>query len=487
MLDWPFRSAKQLASLIRRKKLGCIELLEIYLQRLDEFNPELNAIVTTDIDSARQRARLADEALAKGERWGPLHGVPMTIKEAFNVKGMPTSWGFPEYKDNYPATNAVAVERLLAAGAIIFGKTNVPMALADWQTFNEVYGTTNNPWNLERVPGGSSGGSAAALAAGLTALEVGSDIGASIRNPAHYCGVYGHKPSYGIATMQGHELPHIVNIDDLDIAAIGPMARSASDLALALDIIAGPDELAGRAWQLRLPKADKKLLTDYKVAIIYNDAEAEVDQSVQSKLYELTEFLTRQGVTVDADARPAIDSQAAHRTYIQLLRAATSSGLSDEAFQQNLVDLAKLVPRQEDYSAQMIRAQTMYHRDWLAINDVRQRMRKLWAEFFTEFDLLLCPTATTTAFAHNQQGERWQRMLTVNDKPQPTTTPLFWAGYAGHVYLPATVAPIGLSPAGLPVGVQIIGPQYADHRCIHFARLLEQNYYSFTPPPAFDD
>jgi amidase len=207
MLDIPFRSAKQLASLIHRKKIGCVELLDTYLQRIERYNPKLNAIICLSVEAARQRARQADSALARGDIWGPLHGVPMTIKESYDVVGTPTTWGIPQYKDNYPTKNALVVERLLNAGVVLFGKTNVPLNLADWQTFNEIYGTTNNPWDVARGPGGSSGGSAAALAAGLTGLEAGSDIGASIRNPAHYCGVYGHKPTYSIVSPRGQALP----------------------------------------------------------------------------------------------------------------------------------------------------------------------------------------------------------------------------------------------------------------------------------------
>ncbi|HTY80711.1 MAG TPA: amidase family protein, partial [Candidatus Bathyarchaeia archaeon] len=192
MLTTPFRSAKELAADVRKKKIGCLELLDLYLERVEQHNPALNAIVAMDIEGARKRARAADRALARKQVWGPLHGVPMTIKESYDVVGMPTTWGIPELKDNVPPRNALSVDRLLAAGVVLFGKTNVPIYLADYQSYNAIYGTTNNPWDLSRSPGGSSGGSAAALAAGLTGLEAGSDIGSSIRNPAHYCGVYGH-------------------------------------------------------------------------------------------------------------------------------------------------------------------------------------------------------------------------------------------------------------------------------------------------------
>src|SRR5499425_2511938 len=225
MLDVPFRSARQLAADIKRKKIGCLELLDLYLARVEKYDGALNTVVVRDFDRARTRARAADRALARRQLWGPLHGVPMTIKESYDVVGLPTTWGVPSYKDRIATRNALAVDRLLAAGVVLFGKTNVPLYLGDWQSYNAVYGTTNNPWDLSRSPGGSSGGSAAALAAGLTGLEAGSDIGSSIRNPAHYCGVYGHKPTWGIAPPNGAVFPG--RVAQTDISVIGPMARGA--------------------------------------------------------------------------------------------------------------------------------------------------------------------------------------------------------------------------------------------------------------------
>jgi amidase len=484
MLEVPFRSAKQLAALIRKKKVGCLELLDLYLERVERYNPMLNAIIFMDIEAARKRAKQADRALAKGDLWGPLHGVPMTIKESYDVVGMPTTWGVPEYKHHVPEKNAIVVDRFLNAGVVLFGKTNVPLYLADWQTFNDIYGTTNNPWDVTRVPGGSSGGSAAALAAGLTGIEAGSDIGASIRNPAHYCGVYGHKPTYGIISTRGQALPGVVAATD--IAVVGPLARSAGDLATALSIMAGPDAIDGVGWQLRLPKPQKKMLRDYKVAVVYDDPEAEVDDEVQQRLHAVVEFLVKHGVTVSEKARPQIASREAHRNYIQLLRAATSGRMTPEAFQENLQAAKSLRASDESYQAQMIRAQAMYHKDWLQFNEARHRMRLAWADFFREYDLLLCPVATTAAFPHNQKGERWERMVMVNGKPQPSTTQMFWAGYSCNFYLPSTVAPAGFTSDGLPVGVQIVGPQYGDYTSIHFARLLEREFQGFVPPAGFE-
>ncbi len=337
---------------------------------------------------------------------------------------------------------------------------------------------------MTRVPGGSSGGSAAALAAGLTGIEAGSDIGASIRNPAHYCGVYGHKPTYGICSTRGQALPGVMAASD--ISCIGPMARSAEDLAIGLEAMAGPDDIDGAGWQLRLPKPRKKNLREYKISVVSTDPEAEVDGEVQNRLRAVAEFLKKAKAKVAEDARPGFGSREAHRNYIQLLRAATSGRMTPEFFQQNLAAFNTLDPDDDSSRAQMIRAQAMYHKDWLAYNEARHKMRLAWAEFFKEYDLLLCPTATTAAFPHNQKGERWERMIPVNGKPQPSTTQMFWAGYSCNFYLPSTIAPAGFTKEGLPVGVQIVGPQYGDLTCIHFAGLLEEGFQRFVPPSGFE-
>src|SRR5262245_1785518 len=334
MLDIPFRSAKQLAADIRRKKIGCLELLDLYRARIEKHDTALNAIVVRDFDRARHRARAADRALAKGTIWGPLHGVPMTIKESYDVAGLPTTWGLPALKDNIAKQNAAVVDRLLEAGVVLFGKTNVPLYLADWQSFNAIYGTTSNPWDLARSPGGSSGGSGAALAAGLTGLEAGSDIGSSIRNPAHFCGVFGHKPTWGIVPRHGQALPG--QIAPVDIDVVGPLARSADDLALALSVVAGPDPIEAAGWQLRLRPPRQKRLRDFKVAMMTEAPESPVDAEVRDRLHALADFLRRQKVKVDERARPAIDIGEAFSVYVRLLRGATSSRQTDAEFDANL-------------------------------------------------------------------------------------------------------------------------------------------------------
>jgi amidase len=484
MTALPFRTAKQLATAVRSKKVGCLELLELYLKRVEKHNPPLNAIIALDVAGARKRAKAADKALARGDVWGPLHGVPMTIKESYDVAGMPTTWGDLPLRANIATSDALAVTRLKAAGVTLFGKTNVPLMLADWQSYNAIYGTTNNPWDLARSPGGSSGGSAAALAAGLTGIEAGSDIGSSIRNPAHYCGVYGHKPTFGILSPRGHALPG--RVAQGDISVIGPLARGAEDLEIALDAMAGADDVDGAGWRLKLPKPAHKKLRDFKIAVMLDDQNSAVDDEVKTLLRRLADFLGRRNAKVSDSARPDIDTRELQRIYITLLRAATSGRLTDAdfAFQQAEANRQPIDP--DGYYARMVKANTMSHRDWLATNERRHQLRLRWAEFFKDYDLLLCPAAASAAFPHDQQGERWERTIEVSGQRVPTTDQLFWAGLGGVCYLPGTVAPIGLTPRGLPVGVQIIGPQYGDRTCLRFARLLEQEYYAFEPPPGYD-
>jgi amidase len=479
----PFQTAKQLAAAIRKKKIGCVELLDLYLERIEAHNPELNAVIAMDVEGARKRAKAADKAVKAGRKLGPLHGVPMTLKESYDIAGYATTWGDPAFKDHKAEKNSLAAQRLLDAGVTLFGKTNVPLNLADWQSYNKVYGLTKNPWDLSRTPGGSSGGSGAALAAGLTGLEAGSDIGASIRNPAHYCGVFGHKPSWGVVSPRGHALNG--NVAQADISVCGPLARGAADLEIAMDVMAGPDEIDGRGWTLTLPKSKKKKLRDFKVAVVANDPNCDVDQSVQDQIQALADFLGKQKAKVSDTARPAIDTAEQNDVYIRLLRAATSGRMPDEAWRQAARDAAALPDDDMSYFAQMQRGNSLSHRTWLQLNEKRHRMRLAWDAFFKDYDLLLCPVAVTAAFPHDHKDPRHERTIVVNNKKVPVVDQIFWAGYSCVTYLPASAAPIGLSSDGLPIGVQIVGPQYGDYSCIQFAKLLEQEYRSFVPPPAY--
>jgi amidase len=478
-MDTAFLSATKLIRLLRSKKIGARELLELYARRIENYDGVLNALPVLDLDAARKRARAFDR---KGAKSGPLAGLPMTVKESFDLAGHPTTWGLTEYANVKAAKNALAVERFLRAGGNVFGKSNVPVLLADWETVNPVYGKTVSPWNHERTPGGSSGGAAAALAAGLTGLEAGSDIGGSIRNPAHYCGVCGHKSTYGVCSMAGHALPGSAH--PADISVIGPLARSAEDLELALSVMAGPDDIDGAGWKLALSRPARKTLRGWRVAVITTHPTAETDATVQQSIGKLAQFLAGKGAKVSERALPAFDLGEAHRVFIQLLRGATSGRLAADVVTKLAVAKEALAPEDHGYYAQMVRANVQLHRDWLIASNRRHQMRLAWAEFFKDWDVLLCPNAATAAFPHSMPGERWERMIAVNGKPQPATTQMWWAGMAGMCYLPGTAAPIGLSPEGLPLGVQIVGPQYGDLTTIRFAQLIEREYYAFVPPPA---
>ena len=483
MTNLAFQSAIQLIRKLRNGRIGCRALLEHYLDRVERHNRALNAIIAFDLKGARKRADAADRALARGETWGPLHGLPMTVKESYDVIGMPTTWGKPELAGNVPAKNAVVVDRLIGAGAVIFGKTNVPLLLADWQTFNDVYGTTNNPWDVSRVPGGSSGGSAAALAAGLTALEAGSDIGASIRNPAHFCGVYGLKPTYGIVPPRGQALPGLLAPNDLSV--VGPLARSADDLRLAMSVIAGPDVFDAAGWSLRLPRPRRKSLAEYRVAVMLEDPNCDVDAELADRLQATVDGLAKAGARIDDKARPAIDTTRSHEIYIQLLRAVTAARQPMEAFNEAKTLAATLAPDDKSYAAQVARAATQYYREWVPANEERTHMRWRWAEFFEDFDVLLCPAAASAAFPHNHEGTRGDRTIRVNGADMLEVNELFWAGLGTVVYLPSTVAPIGLTASRLPVGVQIIGPHLGDLSTIHFAKLMAKELGGFAPPPGY--
>ena len=480
----PFRTAKQLAAAIRKKKIGCLELLDLYIERIDAHNPELNAVIAMDVEGARKRARAADKAIKAGKKLGPLHGVPMTLKESYDIAGYPTTWGHPAYKDQKVAKNSLAAQRLLDAGVTLFGKTNVPLMLADYQCYNEIYGTTNNPWDLTRAPGGSSGGSAAALAAGLTGIEAGSDIGSSIRNPAHYCGVYGHKPTWGVVSPKGHAVGGSVS-PGADISVVGPLARGAEDLEIALDVMAGPDEIDGRGWKLALPRSRKKKLRDFKVGVVLSDRNAEVDHSVQTAIQTLADFLGKKKVKVSDKAKPDIDTAELADIYVRMLRATTSGRMSDAEFQEAQRDVAALPDDDLSYFAQMQRGNTLSHRTWTQLNEKRHRMRLAWDAFFKDYDLMIAPVAQTAAFPHDQKTIRHERTIVVNNKKLPVVDQIFWAGYASITLLPATAAPVGETKEGLPIGVQIIGPQYGDYSTIAFAKLLEKEYRSFVPPPAY--
>ena len=485
MTELHHQSATLLAGGIRSGHIGARELLEHFLQRVDRHNGAINAVVVQDRAAARGQADAADRAVAQGEELGPLHGVPMTIKESFDWTGHAATWGAPAQRGNVATHDALAVQRLSAAGAIVFGKTNVPLMLADFQSYNEVYGTTHNPWDSTRTPGGSSGGSAAALAAGLTGLELGSDIGGSIRNPAHYCGVFGHKPTWNLLPMRGHALGGLLT--PTDISVIGPLARSAHDLETALNVLAGPDllESAGLALQLKgLPakgSADDRAL---RIAVWSSDTLSPVSRAVAERVNAVARALAAEGATIDDKARPEFSAEHSHQLFMGLLTSAMSGRLPDAEFARVLAKADGLDPADSSPGAMQIRWQTLRARDWARLNEQRTRLRWGWQRFFERFDFLLAPIMPTSAFAHDQ-ADPALRSISVDGVAYPYFSQTFWAGLAGLGQLPATVVPTGPDADGLPIGVQIIGPAYGDLRCIHLAQRLEAMGFAFTPPPGW--
>ncbi len=485
MDDLAFCDASTLARKIRDKELSALELLDHYVDRMEKYNPDINAIICEQIDRARGRAKAADQELARGKPQGPLHGVPMTVKESYDISGLPSTWGNPELKDNLAASDAVACERLQAAGAIIFGKTNVPLFLADFQSYNDIYGTTNNPHDLERGPGGSSGGSAAALAAGLTGLEMGSDIGGSIRNPAHYCGVFGHKPTWGIAPMRGHALPGVLT--PTDISVIGPLARSAEDLALVMGIVAGADALQLPGWTLELPEPEQSSLADFKIAVWADDAIAPVDSSVKERVMQVAQLVESAGGRVDYEARPEFAVADSNAVYSDLLQSAMSARQPEEVFQQYWQRRQELKKDDTSDLARVTRSSTLFYREWHQQNERRTHLRWAWHRFFKDYDLLLTPICATSAFTHDHNPQMSSRQIIVNDAPQPYFTQVFWAGLTGVSYLPSTVVPTGLDNQGLPIGVQIVSAEMRDLTCIEFARLTHAEIGGFVPAPRYAD
>jgi amidase len=485
MAEVAFKSASELVGMLRRREISSRELLEVHLARVAKHGKALNAVVCLDEERARADAAAADAELARGRARGPLHGLPITIKDTFETAGLRTTAGAPELANHVPQHDADAVARLRRAGAVIFGKTNVPFMAGDWQSYNAVYGTTNNPWNASRVPGGSSGGAAAAVATGETPLELGSDIGGSIRVPSHWSGVCGHKPTWGIVPQRGHIPPPPGMLAPPDLNVCGPIARTVDDLSLALDVLAGPGELDAVGWRLELPPARRSRLGDYRVTACFQDATYPVDASVRALLESAVERLRRAGVAVRVLEKPPVDLAAARRAYDVLLLPLMAGSFPEgalAAFKQ----LADSAPADDPNPAvATARAFTASHITWIRANEERERLRAAMHELFHETDVLLLPVNQLPAIPHMHEPEMPLRTLTVNGKSIPYTDLLYWIAPATMCKLPASVVPVGRTPDGLPVGVQIVGSHLEDKTTLDFARRLAELTGGFTPPPGF--
>jgi len=482
-----FDSAIDLAASIRKKEISSVELLDEYKKQYQLSNSQLNAIVTVDFDAARIRAKQLDDLTAKKQFLGPLHGLPITVKDTFKTKDMRTTAGAEEFSDNVPSENADAVQRVIDAGAIIFGKTNTPRFAADIQTNNKVFGITNNPWDLSRTSGGSSGGSAAATAAGLTAFEVGSDVGGSLRTPASFCGVYTIKPTYGIVSTSGLISSMHNQLSPRDISCVGPISRSAKDLEFVLDVLAAPSQNESCAWGLKLPKSKIENLSDYKIAAWIDDDSFPVDDEVKEKLEETIQALEKAGATIDRKARPKFSLSEATDIYLRLLSCTGLTGMSEEDYEirQNTIENFPQ-PIKDRWGFKTVRYSLLSARDLLVANEDRYQLQKKWKDFFGNYDILISPVTQIPAFKHIDTKMNFFQDIVINDQPHEYAELLAWVGaLAGVSYLPAVSAPIGLSKSGLPVGMQIIAPYLQDKMAIDFAKKIECVVGGYSPPPKF--
>jgi amidase len=446
MIAYETATAVSLAAALRRREVSSVELVDAAIARIEAMDGAINAVVVRDFDKARAAAKAADGALAAGQA-GALLGVPGTVKESYDLEGFPSTWGITAFKDHRATEDSEVVRRLKGAGGIILGKTNVPPALAEWFSANPIYGRTNNPHDLSRSPGGSSGGSAAALAAGFSAFEMGSDIGGSIRIPAAFCGVYGHKPSYGIVPMTGHG-PGGLRSEPPPLACGGPLARSAEDLDALLGIVAGPDGDAARGYSLNLPAPRHARVGDYRVLILDSHPRCGTSSDLVAAIHQLASKLEGQGakVTRFTDQMPDLGEQ--FDTYLSMLLTITTRRAGGE-------------PERPPISS---------HR-YMDLLDNQFRARQAWAALFRQFDVVIAPTFSTCAIPHNDEPDWGKRSLMIDGEATPYGRGLVWPSVALLPNLPATAMPIGLGKEGLPISAQIIAPYLEDRTGIAFAGL----------------
>jgi len=478
------RSVRQLSGSIERRSLSSRELLDHYLARIEALDPAVNAVVTLDAERARAAAAAADDDTAHGRSSGPLHGLPITVKDALAVRGVRSTGGAVELADHVAEHDADVVAAVRAAGAIPFAKTNVPRWSGDIQTYNEIFGTTNNPRDPRRTPGGSSGGPAASVALGFTAFELGTDIGGSIRIPSAYCGVVGHKPSYGLVPCGGYIDRVDYGLTEPDINVHGPIARSVDDLELLLDLLAGPRPDASIAVRHVVPPARRDRIDEYRVAV-WSDADACPSSSATVAAVEHAgDVLATLGASVDRGVRPEFDADAASSAGLWIVGSEISPSLSDEQFElfRGLADAADL----DAATARTVSAFTAPHRSWLEADVARATVRAAWRAFFGEVDALVCPVTVSTPFEHLQEGTVASRTVPVDGVERPYLDLLWWTVLVGMAYLPSTVIPVSTTADGLPVAVQVVGPYMEDRTALAVAAALrdELGPMTFVEVPA---
>ena len=479
--DLDFASALDAAAAIRARKVSSLDLTRRMIARIDRYNPKLNAFVYQMQENALAQARQADTALSRGDQVGPFHGVPICVKESFGVRGQPDTWGIPALRGSKAPANAVVVQRLLNTGVVLLGGTNVPFNLMDWQSFNDIYGTTNNPWDLARTPGGSSGGSAAALAAGLSYLSVGSDIGGSLRVPAAFCGIYSHKPTLDLVSLKGHTPGGADTLSGFStgLAVAGPMARSAPDLLVALKVLGGPEGYVRKAWSWNAPPPRKRALKDFRIGYILDSPMASPTSEVRPLLESAISLLERKGAQLRAGWPVRYNLSDAFKTYMFLLAAFTFS-VEDKQAQES--DRKRY---QENPAEVFAGGALSSFADWQQQRLKQLAFRALWQDYFEQIDVFLMPCSFTVAFHHDHAGDFNSRMLNTSDGKRPYMQLMPWMVTATLTGCPATVAPVGQTSGGLPVGIQIMGPFWEDATPIEFAILLSRETGGFKAPAGY--
>jgi amidase len=490
--DPDFGTAIQAVKAIQHGVVSSRELTKHVFGRIKKHNEKINAFVTLNEDQAVKRARKADEALAAGKIWGPLHGLPSLIKDQFPTAGLRTTCGFTELADYIPQDNAVAVDRLLAAGAIIIGKTNTPIGAGDIQTYNKVTGTTNTPWDVTKTSGGSTGGGAAALAAGMGFLELGADLAGSIRTPSNFCGVCGHKSSLNIVPLQGMIpplpglMPASIDLAGLnDLAVVGPLARSAADLKLELGIIAGPVPGEAIAHRWKLPPARKAKLREYKVGYVTDDPFCPVNPEIRAVMTDTVEALRQEGVKLKEGWPAGIKPGEVFDIYFKLMASFVSL---DPVFTDTVINMLKLLYDMPygDIQKNFVEGLTISHKDWHALGVRRLAARLAWQEYFKTYDAFLMPANCVAAFTHNHDRNMWGRVVESSDKTRYYAETFKWISIATLAGCPVTVIPAGKTKANLPIGIQIMGPYMEDGTSLDLAIKMENVLGGFTPPPGYE-
>ncbi|MGE3251253.1 MAG: amidase family protein [Hyphomonadaceae bacterium] len=470
-----YDTARTMLADLAAKRVSARELLDAHVKRHEATHGALNAVIATDLDRAKKDAQAVDEARAKGASVGALAGLPMTVKDCFDVDGLPSTAGNPLFAHRDKAcADAAVVAPVRAAGAIIWGKTNVPLMAGDFQSYNEVYGTTNNPFDQTRTPGGSSGGAAAALAAGVTPLEIGSDIGGSLRHPSNFCGVTALKPTWNQLSLRGHVPPPPGVHVETDLAVAGPMARDIGDLRLLYDVIRGR-------------QSETKPIKGARIALWTEEAEFPLASDVRSAVEAAGEMLEKQGARVERIKSPVNAAQLMD-SYFAMLAPIISSGLPDEVYNGLLAGRAACAEAMKAGATRYSPAGFVYnathsYRDFAQAAAVRQALKDQLEGFFADgWDAILAPITPVPAFPHTQEGQLSERTLDCDNQKIEYLHALDWITLATHLHAPAISVRVGSSREGLPIGAQIIGPWDGEARLFDFAEAIERETGGFKAP-----